>query len=492
MRNNITSAANPFKEDPAAPAGPASQPLRAATGLVSFPACPGEPFGATCTPIYQTATFDQETATEFGKYDYTRSGNPTRDALERQMAWLESPGDASTTRSFAFASGLAAIASVLHLLGPGDEVLACDDLYGGTYRLLSQILCRRGVTVRYADLTNLDLAAQAFTPHTKLVLLESVSNPLMRVCDIAALANMAHQRGAWLCVDNTFLSPLLMRPLDLGADFVVHSATKYLSGHSDVTAGIVTVSNQQLASELYFIQNGEGAALAPQECYLLLRGLKTLDLRLERQQRNANVVALYLLNKTAVTRVRFPGLPGQANSEVHSRQARGTGAVICFETGDAAFSARLVESLSLFGIRVSFGSIGSSASLPCKMSHASIPQQVREARNFPPDIVRLSIGIEDVRDLINDLETAFAAATTNATTSTATGTATGATTNAAASATIDGVGRRPNVSKTSSQTSNLDAVVVSGLGSGVPAGVAFEPKRPPELAKVSVTEDYFI
>jgi len=379
--------------------------MREATQLVHFDACPGEPFNATCTPIYQTATFDQESAGEFGRYDYTRSGNPTRDVLESQLAKLE-----GGLRSFAFASGLAAITAVMNLLGPGDEILACDDLYGGTYRLLSRILARRGVSVTYADLTDLAVAEKAITPRTKLIFVESVSNPLMRVCDLRALSALAHAHGAKVCVDNTFLSPLLMKPLKLGADFVVHSATKYLSGHSDVTAGVVTVADPQLAADMYMIQNGEGAGLSPQDSYLLLRGLKTLDLRLERQQRSANLVAMHLWNHADVTRVLFPGLPDLANAQVHSRQASGTGAVVCFETGDAAFSQRVVEALTLFGIRVSFGSVSSSASLPCNMSHASIPAAVREARKFPKDIVRLSIGIEDVRDLIEDLDRAFAIA----------------------------------------------------------------------------------
>lgn len=379
--------------------------MRESTRLVAFDACDGDPFGASCTPIYQTATFDQETAASFGRYDYTRSGNPTRDTLEKQIALLE-----NGHRCFAFASGLAAITAVMNLLGPGDEVLACDDLYGGTYRLLSRILARRGVVVRYADITDLEVAHAHISDKTRLVFLESVSNPLMRVCDIRELSKIAHERGAWVCVDNTFLSPLLMKPLDLGADFCVHSATKYLCGHSDVTAGVVSVKDPALAQELYLIQNGEGAGLSPQESYLLLRGLKTLDLRLERQQRSANVIALHLLRHREVSRVLFPGLPGLANVQVHARQASGTGAVVCFETGDAAISQRFVEALTLFGIRVSFGSVASSASMPCYMSHASIPAEVRKARNFPADIVRLSIGIEDVRDLIVDIDRAFEAA----------------------------------------------------------------------------------
>jgi cystathionine beta-lyase len=369
-------------------------------------------FNATCSPIYQTATFEQEAATAFGRFDYTRSGNPTREALECQIAQLEVSGTgiAARPRSFAFASGLAAIGAVFHLLAPGDEVLACDDLYGGTYRFFSQILARRGVKVTYADLTDLATVRAHLSPKVKIVYFESVSNPLMHVCDIRAISQLAHRMGARVCIDNTFLSPVLQKPLALGADYVVHSATKYLCGHSDVTAGVVTVTDAELAKELYLVQNGEGAGLGPQDCYLLMRGLKTLDLRLERQQRNANVIAMYLMGKSGVTKVRFPGLPGQTNSHIHASQASGTGAVVCFETGDPEYSKAIVEALTLFGIRVSFGSVSSSASMPCYMSHASIPTEVKSARNFPTDIVRLSIGVEDVRDLIADLDNAFATA----------------------------------------------------------------------------------
>lgn len=377
--------------------------MRDSTRLVAFDPCDGDPFHASTTPIYQTATFDQESAAAFGRFDYSRSGNPTREVLERQVASLE-----RGVRAFAFASGLAAIDAVLELLAPGDEILACDDLYGGTYRLFSRVAARRGIVTRYADLTDPEVARSALLPRTKLVYIESVSNPLMRVCDIRALAALSQRHGALLAVDNTFLSPLGMRPLELGADLVIHSATKYLCGHGDVTAGTLAVRDETLASQLAFLHNATGVALAPHDCALLLRGLKTLDLRLERQQRSAGVIARHLLERSEVRTVRFPGLPGFPSSYVHKRQAAGDGAVVCIETGDAETSRRFVEALRLFPIRVSFGSVGSSASMPCAMSHASIPDEVRKARNFPSDIVRLSVGIEDVRDLIADIDAAFA------------------------------------------------------------------------------------
>lgn len=376
--------------------------MKTSTSLVQSDHACGDPWRATATPIYQTATFDQDSAEEFGRYDYSRSGNPTRDALERQVAMLE-----GAPRAFAFASGLAAINAVAGLLSPGDEVLACDDLYGGTYRLFSGLLSRRGISVRYADLTDEKSASAAISPRTRLIYAESVSNPLMRICDIRFLASLARSRSARLCIDNTFLSPILMRPLHLGADIVIHSATKYLCGHSDVTAGTVATCDDTIAHNLAFIQNAEGAGLGPQDSYLLLRGMKTLDLRIERQQRTAERIARSLHARDDLDGVLYPGLPSSPHAARHASQASGNGAVICVRTGDAGRSRRVVESLSLFPIRVSFGGVQSSASLPCCMSHASIPPEVRASRHFPEDLIRLSIGIEDPGDLLKDLTAAL-------------------------------------------------------------------------------------
>jgi cystathionine beta-lyase len=375
------------------------------TRAVRFDQCPGDPYRPAATPIYQTATFEQESAEEFGRFDYSRSGNPTREVLETHLANLE-----HGRRAFAFASGLAAISAITRFLKPGDEVLAGDDLYGGTYRLFSRILEPRGITVRYEDLTDLRDAPAHFSERTRLVHVESLTNPLLRACDIRALAELAHSRGARLSVDASAVSPYLQRPLDLGADYVVHSATKYLCGHADVTAGVVAVRDAALAEELYLIQNGEGAVLGPFDTFLLLRGVKTLALRLDRQQQSAQRIAEWLSRTPGVTRVHFPGLADHPTGSVHKRQATGPGAVVSFETGDPELSRRIVESLSLFAIAVSFGSIASTASLPCRMSHASIPASVRARRGFPEDLVRLSIGIEDVGDLIADLDRVIAEA----------------------------------------------------------------------------------
>jgi len=377
--------------------------VKRATQLLAFDACPGDPFRPLATPIYQTATFDQPGALEPGPYDYSRSGNPTRAVLEAQLARLD-----RGTRAFAFTSGLAALTAVTRLLRPGDELVAGDDLYGGSYRLFSRLLAPHGVLVRYADLTDDAAAAAAITPRTRLVHVESLTNPLLRVPDLRGLAELAHRHGARLCVDASALSPYLQRPLELAADIVVHSATKYLAGHGDVTAGSVAVKDGKLADEIAFVQNAEGAGLSPFDAFLLLRGMQTLAVRLERQQRSARLVASRL--QAHGLAVRYPGLRSDPGHARLRRQAKGAGAVVSFETGAVEQSARLVDSLRLFSTSVSFGSIHSSASLPCRMSHAAIPAEVRRARRLPEDLVRLSIGLEDPADLIRDLEQALATA----------------------------------------------------------------------------------
>jgi cystathionine beta-lyase len=356
------------------------------------------------TPIYQTATFEQESAVEFGRYDYSRSGNPTRSVLEDQIARLE-----NGRRAFCFASGLAAITAVTRLLRPGDEIVASNDLYGGTCRLFSKVLKRSGITVRYTRGTSIEAFAEAMGPRTKLVHIESPTNPLLRIIDIRRVAELAHQHGALLCVDNTLMSPYLQNPLEFGADIVVHSATKALCGHSDVTAGAVVVSDASLAEEIYFIQNAEGAGLAPFDCFLLLRGVKTLGIRLDRQQENARRVAAFLASHPLAKRVHFPGLADHPGREIHERQARGPSTVLSFETGSAELSRAVVEATRIFAISVSFGSVNSSISLPARMSHASVPADVRGEVAIPADLVRVSVGIEDADDLIADLEQALAA-----------------------------------------------------------------------------------
>jgi len=364
-----------------------------------------ERFGSVSTPIYQTATFRQPTATEWGEYDYSRTANPTRTQLEKKLADLE-----HAKYGAAFASGMAAITAVTRLVGSGDEILASDDLYGGSIRLLEQILPRQGIAVRYVDTTDLNAVAEAFSPSTKLLLIETPSNPLLRISDIAGLAEIAHARNALLAVDNTMLSPCLQNPLDLGADLVIHSATKFLCGHSDVMSGAVVTNSDELYRQIAFVQNAEGAALSPFDSWLLLRGIKTLALRVECQTRNALQVAEFLAARPEVRAVYYPGLKDHPGHELNSKQATGGGSVISLTTGDVDLSKRLVESTRLCSIAVSFGSVNSSISLPCYMSHASIPESMRSRLAPPPDLIRLSIGIEDVDDVIADLAQAFESA----------------------------------------------------------------------------------
>jgi cysteine-S-conjugate beta-lyase len=370
--------------------------------LVSFDVCPDDPFRPMSTPIYQTATFEQEEADQFSRYDYSRSGNPTRRVLEDQVALLE-----NGVRGFCFSSGMAAIATVTRLLQSGDEIVADGDLYGGTCRLFTRVLNRTGITVQYGDASDLESFASRLNDRTRLVYVETPTNPLLRVIDLRKLADLAHARGAVLCVDNSTMSPYLQNPLDLGADIVLHSATKFLCGHSDVTAGVIVVKDAGLGDEIYFLQNAEGSALGPFDSFLLLRGLKTLKLRLDAQEKNAHAVARFLAGHARVKAVYYPGLPDDAGYALQQSQARGAGAVLSFTTDEFSLSKRIAERTEFFRIAVSFGSVNSTISLPGSMSHASVPVELQAARALPSDLVRLSLGIEDADDLIADLGRAF-------------------------------------------------------------------------------------
>jgi cystathionine beta-lyase len=378
--------------------------LKAATRCVNFPAN-SDPFGAIAPPIYQTATFRQSSALEFGEYDYSRSGNPTRTILERQLADLEGGAHAS-----AFTSGMAAITAVTRLLSSGDEIIASDDLYGGTVRLFEKVLSRQAIIVRYVDARDLEAVRSALSHRTKLILVETPSNPLLRICDIRGLSQIADEAGVLLAVDNSMLSPILQQPLALGADVVIHSATKFLCGHSDVMGGAVITNDPTLHEQIAFQQNAEGAALSPFESWLLLRGLKTLALRVERQNDTARKIAQFLKLQQEFTEVYHPGFKDHPGHELHRSQAQGDGSVVSFTTGDLEMSKKIVEATKLFTIAVSFGSVGSTISLPCRMSHASIPTNLKQRLAPPIDLVRISVGIEDANDLIEDLGRALSIA----------------------------------------------------------------------------------
>lgn len=378
---------------------------RASTRLVQFDPAPGDAHAPMCTPMYQTATFEQPAADELGAYDYSRSGNPTRAVLESLLADLE-----GGSHAFAFSSGMAAVNAVTRLVAAGEAIVAGDDVYGGTYRLLAEAAERRGIEVRWVDTTEPNAVADALDDRVRLVLLETPGNPLLKVSDIELIGRLARARGALLAVDNSIMSPYLQRPLELGADVVVESATKALSGHSDLTGGIVAVKDPAIAERIYWTQNAEGTALGPFESWLLLRSVKTLSVRLDRQIANARCVADYLRARPEVQAVHYPGFEDHPGHGVHVRQAGGGSVVLSFETHDDEVGKRIVDATRIFKIAVSFGGVGSVISLPCRISHAAVPPEVREARALPEGLVRLSIGIEDADDLLRDLDAAFAAA----------------------------------------------------------------------------------
>uniref|UniRef100_A0A0D9WMG7 Cystathionine beta-lyase, chloroplastic n=1 Tax=Leersia perrieri TaxID=77586 RepID=A0A0D9WMG7_9ORYZ len=372
-----------------------------ATILTSFENSFDE-FGSMSTPLYQTATFKQPSATENGPYDYTRSGNPTRDVLQSLMAKLE-----KADQAFCFTSGMAALAAVMHLVKSGQEIVAGQDIYGGSDRLLSQVAPRHGILVKRIDTTNISEVTSAIGPLTKIVWLESPTNPRQQITDIKKIAEIAHYHGALVLVDNSIMSPVLSCPLELGADIVMHSATKFIAGHSDLMAGILAVKGESLAKEIAFLQNAEGSGLAPFDCWLCLRGIKTMALRVEKQQANAQKIAEFLASHPRVKQVNYAGLPGHPGRALHYSQAKGAGSVLSFLTGSLALSKHVVETTKYFNVTVSFGSVKSLISLPCFMSHASIPSAVREERGLTDDLVRISVGIEDADDLIADLDHAL-------------------------------------------------------------------------------------
>jgi cystathionine beta-lyase/cystathionine gamma-synthase len=361
--------------------------------------------GAIVPPIHVASTFVQEEAGKWGEYDYSRSGNPTRKALERTLASLEGGCGA-----LAFSSGMAATHCVMASLSAGDHVIAGSDLYGGSYRLLHKVTNRAGIKVTLVDTTNPANVAAAITPTTKLVWIETPGNPLMSITDIAACAKIAHDHGALLGVDSTFATPVLTRPLELGADIVMHSATKYLGGHSDLLGGALVVRDQALFESLYFVQNATGAVLGPFESFLCSRGLKTLELRMREQCRTAQSLADWLTEHPAVRRVLYPGLPSHPGHAIAARQMEGVfGAMLTFQfKGDLAATKRFVESTELFQLAVSLGAVESLIEHPATMSHASYDAADRAKYGITDSLIRLSVGLEAPEDLQADLEQAFA------------------------------------------------------------------------------------
>lgn len=360
--------------------------------------------GAISVPIYQTSTFIQEAPGVNKGFDYARTGNPTRTVLEDIIAQLE-----NGSTGIAFGSGLAAIDAVLKLLKAGDEIIAVDDIYGGAFRLFTHIYEKFGIRVKYVDTTIAENVFNAVTPQTKLIWIETPTNPTLKISDIEAIAKIAKASHCLLCVDNTFASPALQQPLSLGADIVVHSATKYLGGHSDLIAGLVVTRDKEVGEKIKFIQNASGAILSPFDSWLVIRGIETLPLRIKQHCENARAVAEFLENHPLVEKVFYPGLKSHPNHTLAAKQSKDFGGIVSFTLKDDTEGAatQFVTSTRYFKLAESLGGVKSLLCHPAQMTHKSIPVNKRKAAGVPNSLIRLSVGLEDVTDLINDLEQAF-------------------------------------------------------------------------------------
>ena len=359
--------------------------------------------GAVMTPIYQTSTYVQEALGKHKGYEYARTRNPTREALERNVAALE-----GGRHGFAFASGLAALDAVLKLLSAGDHVVCGENVYGGTHRQMTHIWARLGLSFTFVDGGDTAAVAAAVTPQTKLVYAETPTNPMMRLCDLQATAEVARRAGAILVVDNTFATPCFQRPLELGADIVLHSTTKYLNGHSDMVGGLLITARDDLAERIGFLQNSSGAVPGPFDCWLALRGTKTLALRMRQHDANGRRIADWLSKHPKVEKVYYPGLPSHPQHDLACRQMAGFGGMLSIELGDTAFARRFVERTKIFALAESLGGVESLIGHPASMTHASVPPDMRRRMGLTDSLVRLSVGIEDVEDLIGDLDQALA------------------------------------------------------------------------------------
>ena len=359
----------------------------------------GDPLsGAVMTPIYQTSTYIQDGLGRHKGFEYARTRNPTREALERNVAALE-----GGHHGFAFGSGLAALDAVMTLLSAGDHVVSGENVYGGSHRQMTHIWSRLGLSFTFVDGGDTKAVAAAITPATKIVYAETPTNPMMRLCDLAATAELAKRAGALLVVDNTFATPFFQQPLPLGADIVLHSTTKYLNGHSDMIGGLLVTDRDDVAERLGFIQNSVGAVPGPFDCWLALRGTKTLALRMRQHDASGRRIAEWLTQQPRVRKVYYPGLPSHPQYELACRQMTGFGGMISIELGDVAFARRVVERTRIFALAESLGGVESLIGHPASMTHASVPREMRERMGLTDSLVRLSVGIEDVDDLIADL-----------------------------------------------------------------------------------------
>ncbi|TCS96904.1 bifunctional cystathionine gamma-lyase/homocysteine desulfhydrase [Hazenella coriacea] len=363
----------------------------------------GDPHtGAVSVPIYQVSTYQQQRVGEHAGYEYSRTGNPTRDALEKLMAELE-----NGVRGLAFASGMAAMSTVLSLFNQGDHLVVGDDVYGGTFRVLTRVFSRLGLKATFVDTSDIQAVENAVQENTKAIFMETPSNPLLTVSDLKKISTLTKQKGLYLVVDNTFLTPYWQNPLDLGADIVVHSGTKYLGGHSDVVAGIVVVKSEELGDQLHFIQNSMGGILGPHDSWLLMRGIKTLGLRMRQHEQNARQIAQWLQDHPKVNKVFYPGLSQHPGHQTALEQSRGFGGMISFDVGDGELADQIVEKVKYFILAESLGAVESLISIPARMTHASIPAERRAQLGITDGLIRISVGVEDLEDLIADLEQAM-------------------------------------------------------------------------------------
>lgn len=378
--------------------------MKLGTKLIHAGVEPDPSTGAIMTPIFQTSTYVQRAPGDHKGYEYARTQNPTRDALQNALAAIE-----NGTHGISFGSGLAATDAVMKLLAPGDEVIASSDLYGGTYRIFTKVFARYGIKFHFIDLQDAGQLRNNVNERTKMIWIETPTNPLLNIIDIAACASVARERNILLAVDNTFASPYLQNPLDLGADIVLHSATKYLGGHSDVVHGAVIVKDDALAQQLAFIQNSCGAVPGPQDCFLVLRGLKTLHVRMQRHCENGETVARFLRQHPKVGKVYWCGFEDHPNHAIAKKQMRGFGGMISFTLKDDSMEAALkvLSGTKLFSLAESLGGVESLIGHPASMTHASIPREERMKNGLVDSLIRLSVGIEDAEDLVKDLEQAI-------------------------------------------------------------------------------------
>lgn len=358
--------------------------------------------GAVSVPIYQVSTYKQESVGKHKGFEYSRTGNPTRHALEELINDLEG-GNAG----FAFGSGMAAITAVMMLFNSGDHVIMTDDVYGGSYRVMTKVLNRFGIESTFVDTSKLENIKAEIKPNTKALYLESPTNPLLKITDIAEAAKVAKEHQLLTIVDNTFSTPYWQTPIEFGADIVLHSATKYIGGHSDVVAGLVVVNSDELAADMHFVQNSTGGVLGPQDSWLLMRGIKTLGIRMEETESNTRAIVEFLQSHPSVTKVYYPGLETHPNHDIAKKQARGFGGMISFDVGSEENADILLKKIKYFTLAESLGAVESLISVPARMTHASIPQERRAELGITDGLVRISVGLEDVEDLIEDLQQAL-------------------------------------------------------------------------------------